>query len=78
MTPGTMRLCADRYASQVPPAPVDFEKRSGHCLLDQHIGQLLLQLAGGGDAGLELIAQRHQLIDFGDDAVLFNSGWQTE
>ena len=27
---------------------------------------------------LKLIAQRHQLIDFGDDAVLFGEGWEWE
>ncbi len=31
---------------------------------------------GGGELGFQLVAQRHQLIDFGDDAVLFGEGWQ--
>src|SRR5690554_7845757 len=43
----------------------------GHGLLDQGIGQLLVHLAGLVQAGFELVAERHQLIDFGDDAVLF-------
>ena len=30
-------------------------------------------LVGSGQAGFELVAQGHQFIDFGDDAVLFAS-----
>ena len=30
---------------------------------------------GGGEARLQPVAQRHQLIDLGDDAVLFGEGW---
>jgi len=37
---------ADRYAPHTP---------------NPYIGQFVLQLAGGGDAGFELVAQRHQL-----------------
>jgi hypothetical protein len=29
---------------------------------------------GGGDMGFQLVAQRHQLIDLGNDAVLFGEG----
>lgn len=42
-----------------------------HGLLDQGTGQMLTQLAGLAKTGFELVAERHQLIDFGDDAVLF-------
>ncbi|MNE46909.1 hypothetical protein D3C80_1412790 [compost metagenome] len=44
---------------------------SGHRLLNQCPGQPLVELAGGGQAGLELVAEGHQLVELGDDAVLF-------
>ncbi len=31
---------------------------------------------GGGEGGLQPVAQRHQFIDLGDDAVLFHEGWE--
>ena len=41
---------------------------------------MLMHLSGLGKAGFELVAQRHQFIDFGDDAVLFSEGrhWDVE
>ena len=30
-----------------------------------------MTLVGGGEVGLEVVAERHQFIDFGDDALLF-------
>jgi|GEM_PF-3365362 len=32
---------------------------------------------GGGELGFELVAQGHQLIDLGYDAVLFGERWET-
>lgn len=37
---------------------------------------MLIHLTGLDKAGFELVAERHQLIDFGDDAVLFFERWQ--
>ena len=31
---------------------------------------------GGGELCFQLVAQHHQLIDFGDDALLFSEGWE--
>jgi hypothetical protein len=33
---------------------------------------------GGGEAGLQLIAQRHQRIDLCHDAKLFGEGWESD
>ena len=33
---------------------------------------------GGGELGLELVAQRHQFVHPGDDAALFVEGWERE
>ena len=44
---------------------------SGESLLDQGAGQLFVELAGLGQASFELVAEGHELIYFGDDAVLF-------
>ena len=31
---------------------------------------------GGGELGFQLVAQRHQFVYFGDDAVLLGEGWE--
>ena len=31
--------------------------------------------SGGGELGLQLVADGHQLIDLGDDTALFGEGW---
>ena len=41
---------------------------------DQRGGEALLPRAGLGEAGLEPVAEGHQFVDFGDDAVLFGKG----
>jgi hypothetical protein len=41
------------------------------CEFDQGSGEALLPGVGFGEIGLEAIAEGHQFIDFGDDAVLF-------
>ena len=43
-------------------------------ILDEAVGEVELGGLGGGEARFELVAQCHQLIDFGDDAVLFGGG----
>ena len=45
-------------------------------LLDEAVGEVELGGLGGGEARFELVAQHHQLIDLGDDAVLFGKGWK--
>lgn len=67
-------LCVDvsswpakmRPKNQIAP-PI----HSGYRLLDEHGGQLGVLLAGLGQLGVDLIAQDHQLINLGDNAVLF-------
>ena len=49
--------------------------RLSNGLLDEAVGEVELGGLGGGEGRFELVAQRHQLIDFGDDAVLFLSWW---
>ena len=44
---------------------------SADSLLDEGVGEVALGGLGGAEAGLELVAEGHQLVDFGDDAVLF-------
>ena len=39
---------------------------------NQCAGKLLVEVAGLADAGFELVAERHQFVDFGDDVVLFS------
>ena len=41
---------------------------------DKGGGEAFLLRAGLGEAGLEAVAERHQFVDFGDDAVLFGEG----
>ena len=48
------------------------------CLFDEAVGEVELGGLGGGEARFELVAQRHQLIDFGDGAVLFGEGWERD
>ncbi len=50
-------------------------RRLSNGLLDEAVGDGELGGLGGGEARFELIAKRHQLIDFGDDAVLFFRRW---
>ena len=38
---------------------------------------MALGLGGVGEAGFDLLAQRHEFIDFGDNAVLFGEGWHS-
>ncbi len=33
---------------------------------------------GGGELGVQLVAEGHQFIHFGDDAVLFGERWEGE
>jgi hypothetical protein len=40
---------------------------------DQGGGELLVEVAGLAQAGFELVADRHELVYFGDDAVLLGS-----
>ena len=42
---------------------------------DQRGGETFLPRAGGGEIGLEAVAEGHLFVDFGDDAVLFREGW---
>ena len=42
-----------------------------HHLLDEAVGELELGSLGALQLGFEDVAERHQLVDFGDDAVLF-------
>jgi hypothetical protein len=45
-------------------------------LLDDGVGEVDLRGSGGLYARLEGIAQGHEFVDLGDDAVLFNCGRQ--
>jgi hypothetical protein len=42
-----------------------------HSSFHHDIRNFLLQTVGVGNPRFQLIAQRHQIVDFGDDAVLF-------
>lgn len=44
---------------------------SADSLLDEGVGQVELGGLSVAETGFELVAQGHQLVDFGDDAVLF-------
>ena len=48
----------------------------GNSLLDETIGKIELSGLCGGEAGFEGVAEGHELIDFGYDAVLFGEGWE--
>ena len=50
----------------------------GNHLFDHGIGQLEPGGLGVIQPGLEGIADLHQLIDFGDDTVLFATRWQCD
>ncbi len=45
-------------------------------LFDDGVGEVGLGGLGVFDPRLEGVAQGHEFIDFGDDAVLFGEGWQ--
>jgi hypothetical protein len=45
---------------------------------DQGGGEAFLPRAGLGEVGLEAVAEGHQFVDFGDDAVLFGEGRRSE
>ena len=47
-------------------------------LFDEGVGEVELGGLGGAEAGLELVAQGHQLVYFGDDAMLLLQGRQRE
>ena len=47
-------------------------------LRDEGVGEVELSGLGIAETGSELVAQRHQFIDFGDDAVLLWQGRQRE
>ena len=42
----------------------------------QRVEQAAAGGGGGGEARLQPVAERHQRIDLGDDAVLFGEGWE--
>ena len=46
--------------------------------MSEAVGEIQLGGLGGSENGFELVAKGHQLIDFGDDAVLFGEGWERE
>ena len=35
----------------------------------------MVEVLGGGEADFELVAEGHQLVHLGNDAVLFGEGW---
>ena len=43
-------------------------------LVQQRVEQAAAGGFAGGKAGFQPVAQRHQFVDFGDDAVLFGEG----
>ena len=43
---------------------------------EQRVEQAAAGGGGGGEACLQPVAERHQRIDLGDDAVLFGEGWE--
>jgi hypothetical protein len=45
--------------------------RTAHGLLDDGVGEVELVGLGGGKAGFEGVAEGHEFVDFGYDAVLF-------
>ena len=47
-------------------------------LLDDGVGEVELGGLGVAEAGLELVAERHQFVDLGDDAVLFSEWWKRD
>ncbi|MNZ77684.1 hypothetical protein D3C78_962370 [compost metagenome] len=44
--------------------------------VEQRLHQPGVGAFGVGLAGFQSVAQGHQLVDFGDDTVLFGEGWQ--
>ena len=46
--------------------------------MQQGFEEALAGCIGIGEAGLQSVAQRHQFIDRGDDAVLLGEGWEGE
>ena len=59
----------------IPLPPVhDLGRRER--LGEQRVEQAAAGGGGGGEARLQPVAQRHQRIDLGDDAVLFGEGWE--
>jgi hypothetical protein len=46
------------------------------CLMKQSVEQAAAGHVTGGETRLQSIAQRHQFIDLGDDAVLLGEGWE--
>lgn len=51
-----------------------FRLRDG--LLDDSVGEVDLGGFGVGEARLEGVAQGHEFVDLGDDAVLFGKRWE--
>ena len=60
------------------PGPEFWESPKSSCLLDrivQHgFEEAVAVGAGGGELQFQLVAEGHQFIDFGDDAMLFFYG----
>ncbi|MCY1357916.1 hypothetical protein D9M69_444280 [compost metagenome] len=44
--------------------------------VEEHVHQLDVSVFGIGLTGFQAVAQSHQLIDFGDDAMLFGKRWK--
>ena len=45
---------------------------------EQHVEQAAAGGGGGGEARLQPVAERHQCIDLGDDAMLFSERWESQ
>jgi hypothetical protein len=43
---------------------------------EQGVEEAAARGGGGGQARFEAVAERHQRVDLGDDAVLFGEGWE--
>ena len=52
-------------------------RRASHIeVVDRRGGEGGVELPGRGEPGLEGVAEGHQRVNFGDDAVLFGEGWE--
>ena len=74
-----LRRCPSPFPALLRSTPIlDLFSGSLQGGFDQRGGEALLPGAGLGEVGLEAVAEGHQFVDFGDDAVLFGEGWERE
>ena len=66
-----------RWVAELSSSGLWFSVRC-ECVVEDDFKQAAACVVAGSEALFQPVAERHQFIDLGDDAVLFGEGWESK